>query len=102
MFAILPMLVLAVGEGLAKSDQVPDPPAAPPPEFSERVDLFLSWLKWGGLVAGVGGLTACGVMMIIGQRNRHALSADGAAGVPWVFAGISLVATAASLVSAFL
>lgn len=89
------MLVLA-------DPSAPDPKPAAPPGFSEKVDLFLSWLRWGGLAAGVGGLIACGIMMIVGQRNRHALSADGAAGVPWVLAGVSLVVTASTLVSAFL
>lgn len=94
-FSALLMLVIT-------AQGVPNPPPAAPPEFSDRINIFLSWLKWGGMVAGVGGLIACGIMMTVGQRNRHAMSADGAAGVPWVLAGVSLVFTAGSLVAAFL
>jgi len=80
---------------------VPNPGPAAPPELGERVNTFLAWLKWGGLVAGVIGLIICGIMMAVGRRNRHALSADGAAGIPWTLAGVSLVVTAAAIVSQF-
>jgi hypothetical protein len=81
---------------------VPNPPAAPPPGLSDTANTVIGWIKWGGLVAGVIGLMICGIMMAVGRRQRHALSADGAAGIPWVIAGLSLIAIAPLIVSAFL
>ena len=79
----------------------PNPPAAPPPGLGHTADLVIGWIKWGGLVAGVIGLMICGIMMALGRRQRHALSADGAAGIPWVLAGVSLIAIAPMIISAF-
>jgi hypothetical protein len=62
--------------------------------------LLLGWLKWGGLVAGLVGLMICGIMMAVGRRNRHALAADGAAGIPWVLGGLSVIVLAAGVVGA--
>jgi hypothetical protein len=80
----------------------PDPPASPPPGLGDTANLVIGWIKWGGLVAGVIGLMICGVMMALGRRQRHALSADGAAGIPWVLAGLSLIAIAPVIVAQFL
>lgn len=79
---------------------VPNPPAAAPPGVGAKVDVLLGWLKWGGLIAGVAGLLVCGIMMMIGRRNRSAMAADGAARIPWVLGGLTLVAFSASLVGA--
>jgi len=79
---------------------VPDPPPAAPPGLQGTADLLLGWLKWGGLVSGLVGLMVCGIMMAVGRRNRHALAADGAAGVPWVLGGLSLVVLASGIVGA--
>ncbi len=81
---------------------VPNPAPAPPPGLDKTANLFLAWLKWGGIVAGVAGLMICGIMMAVGRRNRHALAADGAAGLPWVLGGLSIVVLAAGLVGAVL
>jgi hypothetical protein len=82
--------------------KAPDPAPSAPPGLGQKVDTILSWLKWGGGAAGVCGLLICGLMMLLGRRNRHSMSADGAVGIPWVLAGLSLVATAPAIVSAFL
>jgi hypothetical protein len=40
--------------------------------------------------------------MAIGHRNRAAFAADGATGIPWVLAGLSLAAIASAIVGVFL
>ncbi len=79
---------------------VPDPPPVAPPGLADAVNTLLGWMKWGGLVAGVAGLIICAIMMMIGRRNRSATAADGAAGIPWVLGGLTLIAFSASIVSA--
>ena len=79
-----------------------DPNPKAPPGLGPFASDFLAWLKWGGLVAGIGGLMVCGIMMSAGRRNRSAMAVDGAAGIPWNLAGLSLVALAAGLASAIL
>ncbi len=81
---------------------VPNPAPAPPPGLARRVNTLLSWWKWGSLIAGVFGLVACGSMMAIGRRNRSSLAADGAAGIPWVLAGLTLIALSSGIVGVFI
>jgi hypothetical protein len=81
---------------------VPDPPAKAPPGLSAPVNTILGWGKWGVLVCGVAGLLICGGKMAIGHRNRATFAADGATGVPWVLAGLSLAAVASAIVGVFL
>jgi hypothetical protein len=66
------------------------------------VNTILGWGKWGVLVCGVAGLLICGGKMAIGHRNRATFAADGATGVPWVLAGLSLAAVASAIVGVFL
>ena len=80
----------------------PNPPAQAPPGLSAPVNTILGWGKWGVLVCGVAGLLICGGKMTIGHRNRAAFAADGATGVPWVLAGLSLAAVAAAIAGVFL
>ncbi|WP_369055139.1 hypothetical protein [Kineococcus terrestris] len=79
---------------------IPDPAPAIPPGAAEKVSLLLSWLKGVGIVGGAAGLVICGIMMTIGRRNRSAMAADGAAGIPWVLGGVSLVSFGAGVVGA--
>lgn len=81
-------------------DLNPNPQA--PPGLAPFATDFLSWLKWGGLVAGIGGLMVCGIMMSAGRRNRSAMAADGAAGIPWNIAGLALVSLSAGIAGAIL
>jgi len=81
---------------------VPNPPVQAPPGLSKPVNTILGWGKWGVLVCGVAGLLICAGKMAIGHRNRAAFAADGATGVPWVLAGLSLAAVAAAIVGVFL
>lgn len=80
--------------------QVPNPAPAAPPGLEAAADTLLAWMKWGGLVAGVAGLIICALMMMIGRRNRSATAADGAAGIPWVLGGLTVIAFSAGLVGA--
>ena len=85
--------------GLAGWASVPTPAPSPPPGLGQLGDTFISWMTWILRVCGVGGLMACGIMMAVGRRNRSAMAADGAAGIPWVLGGLTLGAVAALLVA---
>ena len=80
--------------------QVPNPGPQAPPGLDATATQFLAWLKWGGLIAGVFGLGICGIMMMVGRRSRSTTAVEGAAGIPWVLGGLTLMSFAASLVSA--
>ncbi len=81
---------------------VPNPAPQAPPGLARTVNTLLAWWKWLALIAGVFGLTGCGAMMAIGRRNRHSLAADGATGIPWVLAGLTLIALSSGIVGVFL
>jgi hypothetical protein len=81
---------------------VPNPAPKAPPGMAGPVDTLLAWWKWGALVAGVFGLVGCGAMMALGRRNRSSLAADGASGIPWVLAGLTLIALSSGIVGVFL
>ncbi len=66
------------------------------------MDTLLGWGKWSVMVCGVAGLLICGGKMTIGHRSRASFAADGAPGIPWVLAGLSLAAVAAAIVGVFL
>ncbi len=87
-------LVLSVV--LAASAPNPSPQA--PPGLDAAADTFFGWIKWGGLVAGVLGLFVCGIMMMVGRRNRSTTAVDGATGVPWVLGGLTLMSFASAIV----
>jgi hypothetical protein len=92
------------GHGVAATQgpQVPDPPPAPPPGFTGPVDVILGWIKWGAIVAGSVGMSACGLMMILGRRNRSSLAVDGAAGIPYVLLGLMVVSAGSAIAGVFL
>lgn len=80
----------------------PTPAPSAPPGMEAVGNMFISWTKWILIVAGVGGLLICGIMMAVGRRNRSAFAADGAAGIPWVLAGLTCGAIGALVVGAIL
>jgi hypothetical protein len=80
----------------------PNPAPQAPPGLTGPVTTIIAWGKWGVLVCGVAGLLICAGKMAIGHRNRATFAADGATGVPWVLAGLSLAAVAGAVVSVFL
>ncbi|MBF5082394.1 hypothetical protein F1641_11880 [Quadrisphaera sp. INWT6] len=77
---------------------VPNPAPAAPPGLAEPMSLFISWMKWIGIVAGLFGFGMCAFMMILGRRNRSSMAVDGAAGLPWVLGGLSTLTLAAGIV----
>ena len=76
---------------------VRNPVPLAPPGLDAVASTFLGWGKWMLLVAGVIGFFICAGMMIIGRRNRSQTAVDGAAGVPWVLAGLALTSLAAGI-----
>lgn len=81
---------------------VPNPGPIPPPGTEIIVGNWIGYFKWFALVAGTIGLIVCGIMMMIGRRHRSALASDGAAGVPWVIAGLVLVSLTSTIVATVL
>jgi hypothetical protein len=81
---------------------IPNPAPVAPPGLTAKADTILAWFKWGVLMGGVAGLLMCAGKMVIGHRNRATFAADGAAGIPWVLGGLSLVAVSAAIVAVFL
>jgi hypothetical protein len=78
---------------------MPTPTPSPPPGLDVLGDTFISWMKWILRLCGFAGLMACGIMMAVGRRNRSAMAADGAAGIPWVLGGLTVGAIGAFLVT---
>jgi hypothetical protein len=93
---------LAVLHGLVTAGGAPNPAPVAPPGLTSTVNTLLGWWKWGAMVAGVFGLVGCGAMMAIGRRNRSNLAADGASGIPWVLAGLTLIALSSGIVGVFM
>jgi len=97
---LLTHLASALADTLA--DALPNPAPTAPPGMDKPAAMLLGWLKWIGLLSGMVGLGMCAIMMIIGRRNRSSLAVDGAAGIPWVLAGLSLITLSSGLVAAVL
>jgi len=91
-------MVGAVPLALELAALVPDPAPAAPPGLAAPAALFISWMKWIGIVAGLIGFGLCAIMMILGRRNRSSMAVDGAAGLPWVLGGLSVLSLAAGVV----
>lgn len=96
MFAVVALFV--VFTAVPALAQAPDPAPEAPPGLDAAADQFVGWLKWGGLVAGVVGLFVSALMMMVGRRNRSSTAVDGATGIPWVLAGLTVMSFAAALV----
>ena len=76
----------------------PEPAPQAPPGLQAKTNIFLGWMKWGGIIAGVAGFMIAGIMMVVGRRNRSSMAADGASGLPWIIGGLSLCAIAGGIV----
>ncbi|EXU86571.1 hypothetical protein [Streptomyces noursei] len=77
-----------------------DAPPSAPPGMETVFPEWIGWGKWIAIGLGILGLIACGIMMMIGRRNRSHLSAEGANGLLWVMGGLSVVSLAAGVVPA--
>jgi hypothetical protein len=95
-FELTHHVILAAGSGPF------DPAPAPPPGLSSVASGWIAEVKWISIVAGILGLMACGIGMMIGRRNRSHLAGESAAGIPWVFAGLSTIVLAAGIVTAII
>lgn len=71
-------------------------------KVNDAVNFILGLMKWGGIVAAVGGFVAAGIMMIVGRRNRNNMAVEGAMSMPWIVGGLAVVLGAASIVSMLL
>ena len=87
---------------LAEPVPVPDSGPKAPPGTEILAGDWIGYFKWFALVAGMFGLIICGIMMMLGRRNRSALASDGAAGIPWVIGGLMVVSLASTAVGAVL
>ncbi|MHC3394702.1 hypothetical protein ACLQ2E_35375 [Streptomyces lavendulocolor] len=77
-----------------------DAPPASPPGMESIMPEWVGWAKFFAIGAGILGIIACGIMMMVGRRNRSHLSAEGANGLLWVLGGLSVVTLAAGVVPA--
>ncbi|MFB7030981.1 MULTISPECIES: hypothetical protein [unclassified Streptomyces] len=77
------------------------PPAAPP-GMGTIMPKWVGWAKYFAIGAGILGIIACGIMMMVGRRNRSHLAAEGANGLLWVLGGLSVVTLAAGVVPAII
>ncbi|MCI0689926.1 MAG: hypothetical protein L0Y54_22215 [Sporichthyaceae bacterium] len=80
----------------------PNPAPEAPPGLEALGSDLIAWTKWAALIAGVVGLIVCGIMMIIGRRNRSGLAVEGAIGIAWAISGLLVVGAAGLLVSGLL
>jgi hypothetical protein len=80
---------------------VPNPAPAPPTGLTTQASLALSWLKWLGIVFGVGALIFCGIKVMAGRHGRSNTGAEGVTGIGWVIAGLTVIALSAGIVRAF-
>jgi type II secretory pathway component PulF len=87
---------------LLPSFDLEEPQPEAPPGLDQLTDTLLAWLKWGVLVAGIGGLLICAGMIILGRRNRNQMATDGVLGSLWVLGGLALASAAATLVGVFI
>lgn len=92
---------LAKAAAWVAAPPIPTPTPIAPPGLENLGNTFIGWLKWILVISGVAGLMICGLMMTIGRRNRSAMAADGAVGIPWVLGGLTVGAVAALIVGLF-
>lgn len=84
------------------AEDIPNPAPQAPPGMRGVFSDWISWAKYLGMVAGAIGMIACGIMMMVGRRNRSHLAAEGAGGIVWVIAGVSTVTLAVSVVTSMM
>lgn len=96
------VLALAGAPLAAAADPDWDSDPKAPPGMEDVFPQWVGWGKWVAIGCGILGLIACGVMMMVGRRNRSHLAAEGASGLLWVMAGLSVVSLAAGVVPAII
>lgn len=86
--------------GAPTAAELPDGDPTAPSGLADAAGQLIGIGKWVGLVLGIGGIIACGMMMAIGRRNNSRMSADGASGLMWVVAGVSVILLSVPIVGA--
>lgn len=81
---------------------VPNPKMTPIPQLGQPLNTVIGWGKWLMVYMGIAGLLFCAGQMLLGRRGRHEMSGQGAAGIPWVLGGLSLVSISSGIVEVFL
>ncbi len=79
--------------------ELTNPSAQPPDKVTGKIMELLGWLKWGAIVAGLAGLFICAIMMMLGRRGKSQTAVEGAVGIPWVLAGLLLLAVGYMIVN---
>jgi hypothetical protein len=97
-----PLTQLADAAAAVAATYPPTPGPIAPPGLETLGDTVVGWMKWTLVICGVAGLMWCGIMMTIGRRNRSAMAADGASGIPWVLGGLTCGLVAAAVVATML
>ena len=90
--------ILAGGTPTAPPNTSLDPGAVAPPGLDVVGSEWISWTTWVGEIGGILGLMACGIMMTIGRKNRSHLAGEGASGIPWVVAGLTIICLSSTIV----
>ena len=78
---------------------VPDVDPQEPPGLKPYVDLLLGWYFWIAIVLAAPSLAYCGTKMYLAMNGRTHAAAAGAAGIPWVLGGLTLVLLSTGIVS---
>ncbi|BDT39698.1 hypothetical protein [Streptomyces yaizuensis] len=96
MSTVLDLVALAPMEPTPGTDW--DAPPKAPPGMGSVMPEWVGWAKYFAIGGGILGMSACGIMMMVGRRNRSHLSAEGANGLLWILGGLSVVTLAAGVV----
>jgi len=75
---------------------IPDPEPAPIPGFEGPSSQLLAWMKWGGLVAAVGGVLVVAFRLFFNSHREEGSRQIGQLG--WIAVGVALIGGAASIV----
>lgn len=86
---------------LTQNPLIPNPPPGVPQQFQGFGNMVVAALKWILIVAGVGGLLACAIMIVVGRRNRNQLAQQGIFDVGYVMLGLAIGSVAAVIVGMF-
>jgi hypothetical protein len=87
---------------LAPADTITNPGAKVPPGLGNTLENWIAYAKYIAMIAGAIGIIICGIMMMIGRTNRHHMAANGASGLVWVIAGLSVTSLAVGITTSIL
>lgn len=76
------------------------PPPAPPPGV-DKIMVIVSWVFWGGGIAGVIGLIILGITMAVSHNRGHGSTEFGSK-LGYIFGGLVLIGAAGGIVTSLL